>query len=102
MRPGHFAERHGLILIVALGEVIVAVGVPVVESLEDGKGLPGRTLAALVAAGTFACLLWWAYFDRVNPALEHRHEGHDAASSGFVRPRRVHVRPPPDHRRRHR
>ncbi len=82
VRPGHFAERHGLILIVALGEVIVAVGVPVVESLEDGKGLPGRTLAALVAAGTFACLLWWAYFDRVNPALEHRHEGQDPHHRG--------------------
>ena len=32
---------------------------------------------ALIASGAFACLLWWAYFDRVNPALEHRHEGHD-------------------------
>jgi low temperature requirement protein LtrA len=82
VRPGHFAERHGLILIVALGEVIVAVGIPVVGALEEGKGLPGRTLAALVAAGSFACLLWWAYFDRVNPALEHRHEGHDAHGRG--------------------
>ena len=78
VRPGHFAERHGLILIVALGEVIVAVGIPVVESLEEGNGLPGRTVTALVAAGAFACLLWWAYFDRVNPAVEHRHEGHES------------------------
>lgn len=78
VRPGHFAERHGLILIVALGEVIVAVGIPVVEALEEGNGLPGRTVTALVAAGAFACLLWWAYFDRVNPALEHRHEGHES------------------------
>ena len=31
VRPGHFAERHGLILIVALGEVIVALGIPVVR-----------------------------------------------------------------------
>ena len=76
VRPRHFAERHGLILIVALGEVIVAIGLPVVQALEEGEGLPGSTLSALVASGAFACLLWWAYFDRVNPALEHRHEGH--------------------------
>ncbi|MFW2332830.1 low temperature requirement protein A [Ilumatobacter sp.] len=82
VRPGHFAERHGLILIVALGEVIVAVGIPVVESLEEGKGIPGRTLTALVAAGAFACLMWWAYFDRVSPALEHRHEGHGVVERG--------------------
>jgi low temperature requirement protein LtrA len=76
IRPGHFAERHGLILIVALGEVIVAIGLPVVEALEEGDGVPGSALAALIASGAFACLMWWAYFDRVNPALEHRHEGH--------------------------
>jgi low temperature requirement protein LtrA len=75
VRPGHFAERHGLILIVALGEVIVAIGVPVVGALEEGEGIGGQALTALIASGAFACLLWWAYFDRVNPALEHRHEG---------------------------
>ena len=82
VRPGHFAERHGLILIVALGEVIVALGVPLVGSLESGRGLPGDTVAALIAAGGFACLLWWAYFDRVNPALEHRHELHEEMRRG--------------------
>jgi low temperature requirement protein LtrA len=76
IRPGHFAERHGLILIVALGEVIVAIGLPVVAALEEGEGVPGSVLTALIASGAFACLLWWAYFDRVNPALEHRHEAH--------------------------
>lgn len=74
VRPGHFAERHGLIVIVALGEVIVALGLPVVDSTEQGSGLPGLTLAALVASGVFAGLLWWAFFDRPNPAMEHRHE----------------------------
>ena len=74
-RAGHFAERHGLIIIVALGEVIVALGVPVVEALEEeNAGLPGRTAVALAAAGAFAGLLWWGYFDRPNPAFEHRHD----------------------------
>jgi low temperature requirement protein LtrA len=72
IRSGHFAERHGLIIIIALGEVIVAIGVPVVASLETDSGIPGNTLAALVASGVFACLLWWGYFDRVSPSLEHR------------------------------
>ena len=74
VRPGHFAERHGLIVIIALGEVVVAIGIPVVLALEDGEGLPGRTVAALVAAGAFAGLLWWGYFDRPGPAIEHRAE----------------------------
>lgn len=72
IRPAHMAERHGLILIIALGEVVVAIGIPVVASLEAGEGLPGRTTAALAASGAFAGLLWWGYFDRVLPALEHR------------------------------
>ncbi len=74
IRTGHFAERHGLIVIVALGEVIVALGLPVVSSLEVEGGVPGSTVAVLVAAGVFAGLLWWGYFDRPSPALEHRAE----------------------------
>lgn len=62
VRPGHFAERHGLIVIVALGEVIVAVALTVLSSLEGDEGVPGRTLAAIIAAGAFATLLWWSYF----------------------------------------
>ncbi len=87
IRTAHMAERHGLIYIVALGEVIVAIGLPVVASLEAGEGVPGRTVAALVASGVFAGLLWWGYFDRVGPALEHRGtevEG-DQARGRYVR-----------------
>ncbi|MCH7789934.1 MAG: low temperature requirement protein A, partial [Acidobacteria bacterium] len=73
IRPGHFAERHGLLTIVALGEIVVATGLPVVDSLEEGAGLPTRTIIALIAAGLFAVLLWWGYFDRPHPALEQRH-----------------------------
>jgi len=72
VRAGHFAERHSLIVIIALGEVIVAIGLPVVLALDAGVGLPGRTVAALVASGAFAGLLWWGYFDRPGPALEDR------------------------------
>ena len=84
VRPGHFAERHGLIIIVALGEVIVALSIPLVETLEAGEGLPAESLTAMIAAGSFATLLWWAYFDRVNRALEHRHSELDDGRTNGV------------------
>jgi len=74
VRPGHFAERHGLIVIIALGEVVVAIGAPVVEALSDGQPLDANLVAALTASGFLAGLLWWSYFDRPLPALERRHE----------------------------
>ena len=37
--PGHFAERHGLILIIALGESIVAIGVGAAGALDLGIGV---------------------------------------------------------------
>jgi len=74
VRPGHFAERHGLIIIIALGEIIVAIGIAVVDSLSEAESLPTDTIVALATAGILAGLLWWSYFDRVVPALEHRCE----------------------------
>ena len=63
----HFAERFGLIVIIALGESIVAIGVGA-EGVElDG----GVVLAALLAIG-IVCALWWAYFDVVAVIAEHR------------------------------
>jgi low temperature requirement protein LtrA len=81
VRAGHFAERHALIVIVALGEVIVALGNSVVIPLNDG-GFPAASVVALVAAGVFAGQLWWAYFDRVQPAFEHRAETTPALERG--------------------
>jgi low temperature requirement protein LtrA len=53
----HFAERFGLIVIIALGESIVAIGAGVSSDLDAG---------IIVAAGfglVVSCALWWAYFD---------------------------------------
>ncbi|MCP4221726.1 MAG: low temperature requirement protein A, partial [Actinomycetia bacterium] len=74
VRPGHFAERHGLIVIIALGEVLVAIGAPVVETLSEGHRFDASLVVALTASGLLAGLLWWSYFDRPLPALEHRHQ----------------------------
>jgi low temperature requirement protein LtrA len=57
--PGHFAERHGLILIIALGESIVAIGVGAGGALTWG-------IAGAAALGiALAAALWWLYFDVV-------------------------------------
>ncbi len=57
--PGHFAERHGLIIIIALGESIVAIGVGVGGALSFGQG------AAAVLGIALAAAMWWLYFDVV-------------------------------------
>jgi low temperature requirement protein LtrA len=57
--PGHFAERHGLIIIIALGESIVAIGAGAEASLTAGIA------AAAVLGVTVAAALWWTYFDVV-------------------------------------
>jgi low temperature requirement protein LtrA len=86
VRSGHFAERHGLIIIVALGEVIVAIGIPVVAALEKDGGLSLATISALLASGAFAGLLWWAYFDRPGPGLEFAASRLDGQATGqYVR-----------------
>ncbi len=53
----HFAERFGLIVIIALGESIVAIGVGA------GGGLDVGLVAAAALGMVIVCALWWAYFD---------------------------------------
>ncbi len=57
--PGHFAERHGLIVIIALGESIVAIGVGASHELSLGIATAAVLGVALTAA------MWWIYFDIV-------------------------------------
>ena len=57
LMPAHFAERHGLILIIALGESIVAIGIGS-DAIVDG----GVVLAASLGVG-IASAMWWLYFD---------------------------------------
>jgi low temperature requirement protein LtrA len=57
--PGHFAERHGLIIIIALGESIVAIGVGA------GAHLTAGITAAAVLGIALSAALWWTYFDVV-------------------------------------
>jgi low temperature requirement protein LtrA len=55
--PEHFAERYGLIILIALGESIIAIGV--------GAGF--ELTAGVIVAAAFGIVvvsaLWWLYFD---------------------------------------
>jgi low temperature requirement protein LtrA len=64
--PGHFAERHGLIVIIALGESIVALGVGAKAGIE--AGLVVAAVLGIVVAGA----LWWVYFDVTALVAERR------------------------------
>ncbi len=55
--PGHFAERHGAIVIIALGESIVAIGVGAKPTIGTG------VVAVAVLGVVVAAAMWWAYFD---------------------------------------
>ena len=83
--PGHFAERHGLILIIALGESIVAIGLGA-NAVVDLSVVVVATLGIAIAAG-----LWWVYFDvtvwvaerrleRFSPGREQNEVARDAYS----------------------
>jgi low temperature requirement protein LtrA len=67
VHPGHFAERFGLIVIIALGESIVALGVGAAELELDAALVVAAALTIAVAA-----MLWWAYFDVVAIVAEQR------------------------------
>jgi low temperature requirement protein LtrA len=56
--PRHFSERHGLILIVALGESIVAIGVGVAK-----EPISWVIILASLLGLVLASAMWWAYFD---------------------------------------
>jgi low temperature requirement protein LtrA len=78
--PGHFAERHGLIIIVALGESIVAIGVGV-AALPISWPIVAASILGLAVAGA----LWWAYFDTsalVGERTLHRASGAERAALG--------------------
>jgi low temperature requirement protein LtrA len=66
LNPEHFVERHGLIVIIALGEtlIVAAAGLIAVQRASASIGI-----AILAVAVT--CGLWWSYFRHVRPALEH-------------------------------
>jgi low temperature requirement protein LtrA len=65
---GHLTERFGLFVLIAIGESIVAIGVPVANS---GAAVGFGTLAAVGGAFLLCCGLFWVYFHFANDAMRH-------------------------------
>ena len=65
--PDHFAERNGLVIIIALGESIFAIGVGAAEGSLNVPVIVSALLGVAVAA-----TLWWSYFDWFAFAMQAR------------------------------
>ncbi len=76
LHPDHFVERHGLIVIIALGETLIVAASGLVEAAMTPAATITAILSVLVTAG-----LWWGYFRHARPAFEHAL----AASDGSAR-----------------
>lgn len=74
---GHFSERHGLFVIIALGESLIAAGV----TLSD-QPLSARLLMVAVTAVAGSCALWWTYFGWAKDRLEERMRSQSPARVG--------------------
>ena len=65
VHPDHFGERHGLFVIIALGEtLIVAAG-----GVTGAEWTTSLILVAVLAVAV-TCVLWWSYFPRAKPKLD--------------------------------
>lgn len=76
----HFAERHGLIVIIALGESLIVAGNGAV-SQELTPALFNISIAAVV----LTCIMWWTYFGWLKDALEHAFEQQTEKQGAFGR-----------------
>src|SRR3954454_23533037 len=76
--PAHFVERHGLVVIVAIGESVVAVGIGASHLPVDA----GLVVDAVLGLALTACL-WWSYFG----GDEDAPEAAMAAAPASARPR---------------
>jgi low temperature requirement protein LtrA len=75
----HFADRHGLIIIIALGESLIVAAAGLAEAAFAGPLVAVALLGVLVS-----CALWWTYFPIVKPELERALHGTPAATAGAM------------------
>ena len=66
LHPDHFVERHGLIVIIALGEALIVAA----AGLTEAPATPAAIATAILAVAV-TCGLWWVYFGHVRSAFEH-------------------------------
>ncbi|WCB96273.1 hypothetical protein DSM104299_05030 [Baekduia alba] len=80
VETGHFSERFGLFIIIALGESIVVTGATTSEI-----GLDGHTAAAFATAFLTSAALWWLYFTGVAQIAELRLQRAGARRTAMAR-----------------
>jgi low temperature requirement protein LtrA len=66
LHPAHFVERHGLIVIIALGEALIVAAAGLVGAPRSPSVVGTGVLAVAIT-----CALWWSYFRDAQPAFEH-------------------------------
>jgi low temperature requirement protein LtrA len=66
LHPDHFGERHGLFVIIALGETLI-----VAAGGLTGAPWSGDLIAVALLVVAISCGLWWSYFTRAKPELDH-------------------------------
>ncbi len=69
LHPEHFAERHGLFVIIALGESLIVAGGGLV-----GADIDRTVLAVGALTVAMICALWWSYFGAAKSVLDHELE----------------------------
>ena len=67
LHPDHFVERHGLIVIIALGETLIVAA----SGLVAAPSTPAAIVIGILAVAV-TCGLWWTYFRNARPAFEHQ------------------------------
>jgi len=66
VNPSHFAERHGLVVLIALGESVVSIGTGA-----EGQPLQRSLLTTMALGILLAACVWWSYFDADDTRGEH-------------------------------
>ena len=67
LNPAHLSERHGLFVIIALGESLIVAGAAIATA-----PLTPDLMTTVGASIVIACLLWWTYFGWLKDSLEQR------------------------------
>ncbi len=72
LHPDHFVERHGLIVIIALGETLIVAAAELAGATRTPPAIATGVLAVALTCG-----LWWSYFGHARLAFEHALRAHE-------------------------
>lgn len=79
LHPEHFGERHGLFVIIALGETLIVAAAGMI-----GAAWTGALIAISVLVVAISCGFWWSYFTRAKPDLDHALESSRGAEQSTM------------------